>query len=77
MFSVNTSGSTGIPLQLKRNQRDQAEISALWARTFAAYGRRTRDRQVNIGSGRAVAKKGPVVKLRQLGILPTIPARQF
>ena len=72
MFSVNTSGSTGIPLQLKRNQRDQAEISALWARPFAAYGRRARDRQVNIGSGRAVAKKGPVVKLRQLGILPQL-----
>jgi phenylacetate-CoA ligase len=72
MFPVNTSGSTGIPLQLMRNQRDQAEISALWARLFAAYGRRIRDRQVNIGSGRAVAKKGPVVKLRELGILPRL-----
>jgi phenylacetate-CoA ligase len=71
-FAVNTSGSTGIPLQLARNQRDQAEISALWARVFSVYGRQTRDRQVNIGSGRAVAKKGPVVKLRELGILPQL-----
>jgi phenylacetate-CoA ligase len=72
MFPITTSGSTGIPLQLQRNQRDQAEISALWARVFAAYGRRTRDRQVNVGSGRAVAKKGPVVRLRELGILPQL-----
>jgi phenylacetate-CoA ligase len=72
LFPVNTSGSTGIPLQLLRNQRDQAEVSALWARLFGAYGRRTFDRQVNIGSGRAVAKKGPVVKLRELGILPQL-----
>jgi phenylacetate-CoA ligase len=71
-FAVNTSGSTGIPMQLARNQRDQAEISALWARVFSVYGRRLRDRQVNIGSGRAVAKKGPVVKLRELGILPQL-----
>src|SRR3954467_2709837 len=71
-FSINTSGSTGIPLQLARNQGDQAEISALWARVFSVYGRRIRDRQVNIGSGRAVAKKGPVVKLRELGILPQL-----
>ena len=72
LFPVNTSGSTGIPLQLLRNQRDQAEVSALWARLFTAYGRRTFDRQVNVGSGRAVAKKGPVVRLRQLGILPQL-----
>jgi phenylacetate-CoA ligase len=72
LFAVNTSGSTGIPLQLLRNQRDQAQVSALWARLFAAYGRRTFDRQVNIGSGRAVAKRGPVVRLRELGILPQL-----
>jgi phenylacetate-CoA ligase len=71
-FAINTSGSTGIPLQLARNQQDQAEISALWARVFSVYGRRICDRQVNIGSGRAVAKKGPVVKLRELGILPQL-----
>src|SRR4051794_23636523 len=55
LFPVNTSGSTGVPLQVLRNGRDQAEVSAVWARIFAAYGRRTWDRQVNIGSGRAVA----------------------
>ena len=38
LFPVNTSGSTGVPLQVLRNQRDQAEVSALWARLFAAYG---------------------------------------
>jgi phenylacetate-coenzyme A ligase PaaK-like adenylate-forming protein len=72
LFPVNTSGSTGVPLQVLRNQRDQAEVSAVWARIFGAYGRRTWDRQVNIGSGRAVAKKGPVVRLRELGILPQL-----
>jgi phenylacetate-coenzyme A ligase PaaK-like adenylate-forming protein len=45
LFRVNTSGSTGITLQLLRSQRDQAEIWTLWARVFAAYGRRTWDRQ--------------------------------
>jgi len=72
LFPVNTSGSTGVPLQVLRNQQDQAEVSAVWARVFAAYGRRIWDRQVNIGSGRAVARKGPVAKLRQLGILPRL-----
>jgi phenylacetate-CoA ligase len=72
LFPVNTSGSTGVPLQVLRNQQDQAEVSAVWARVFAAYGRRIRDRQVNIGSGRAVARKGPVAKLRELGILPRL-----
>jgi phenylacetate-CoA ligase len=72
LFPINTSGSTGIPLQVLRNSRDQAEVSALWARIFASYGRRTFDRQVNVGSGRSVAKKGPVVKLRELGILPQL-----
>jgi phenylacetate-CoA ligase len=72
LFPINTSGSTGVPLQLLRDQRDQAEVSALWARIFAAYGRRTFDRQVNVGSGRSVAKKGPVVMLRQWGILPQL-----
>jgi phenylacetate-CoA ligase len=72
LFPINTSGSTGIPLQVLRNHRDQAQVSALWARIFAAYGRRTFDRQVNVGSGRSVAKKGPVVKLREMGILPQL-----
>jgi phenylacetate-CoA ligase len=72
LFPVNTSGSTGVPLEILRTHRDQAQISAVWARIFAAYGRRTWDRQVNIGSGRAVAKKGPVVRLRQLGLLPQL-----
>jgi phenylacetate-CoA ligase len=72
LFPINTSGSTGIPLQVLRNQRDQAQVSAVWARIFAAYGRRTFDRQVNVGSGRSVAKKGPVVRLRELGILPQL-----
>jgi phenylacetate-CoA ligase len=72
LFPINTSGSTGIPLQVLRHQRDQAEVSALWARVFSAYGQRMFDRQVNVGSGRSVAKKGPVVKLRELGILPQL-----
>jgi hypothetical protein len=29
LFPMNTSGSTGVPLQVLRNQRDQAEVSAL------------------------------------------------
>jgi phenylacetate-coenzyme A ligase PaaK-like adenylate-forming protein len=72
LFPINTSGSTGIPLQVLRTSRDQAEVSALWARIFSAYGRRTFDRQVKVGSGRSVAKKGPVARLRQLGTLPEL-----
>jgi phenylacetate-coenzyme A ligase PaaK-like adenylate-forming protein len=75
LFPINTSGSTGIPLQVLRNHRDQAQVSAVWARIFAAYGRRTFDRQVNVGSGRSVAKKGPVIKLRDMGIL--LPLHQL
>ena len=55
--TVRTSGSPGIPLQLLRCQRDQAEVSALWVRLFAAYARRTFDRQVNIGSGLRLQKR--------------------
>ena len=40
LFPINTSGSTGIPLQVLRNSRDQAEVSALCARIFGVYGRR-------------------------------------
>jgi phenylacetate-CoA ligase len=38
LFPVTTSGSTGTPLQVFRNSHDQAEVSALWARIFKAYG---------------------------------------
>lgn len=75
LFPVNTSGSPGIPLQLLRSQRDQAEVSALWAR-LGARCRRTFGPQASIDSGRAVAKKGPVVKLRELGILPQAPLKE-
>jgi phenylacetate-CoA ligase len=67
--TVTTSGSTGQPLRVHRSARDQAQVSATWARIFRAYGRRTFDRQVNIGSGRSVARKGPAALLRKLGLL--------
>jgi phenylacetate-CoA ligase len=67
--TVGTSGSTGQPLRVHRSAIDQAHISAAWARIFRAYGRRTFDRQVNIGSGRSVAKKGPAALLRKIGVL--------
>lgn len=72
LFAVATSGSTGMPMRLLRSRDDQAQISAQWDRLFAAYGRRIRDRQVNIGSGRRVAKHGPAVTLRRLGLLPAL-----
>jgi phenylacetate-CoA ligase len=72
LFTVSTSGSTGMPMRLLRTRADQAQISAQWDRLFAAYGRRLRDRQVNIGSGRRVAKYGPAVTLRRLGVLPAL-----
>jgi phenylacetate-coenzyme A ligase PaaK-like adenylate-forming protein len=50
LFPVTTSGSTGTPLQVFRNSHDQAEVSALWARIFKAYGHRFRDSQFNIRS---------------------------
>jgi phenylacetate-CoA ligase len=67
-----TSGSTGEPLRFFRSSRDQAEVSALWARLWRAYGRRPLDRQVNIGSGQARIKEGPVAALRRLGLLPAL-----
>jgi len=71
-FEVVTSGSTGEPHRVRRNDRDQAEISAIWDRLFVAFGRRRWDRQVNIGSGRPIAKQGPVALLRRLGVLPPL-----
>ena len=69
LVTVATSGSTGQPLRVYRSVEDQAQVSAAWARIFRAYGRRTFDRQVNIGSGRSVARKGPAALLRKLGVL--------
>ena len=72
LFPVTTSGSTGLPLRVLRSHRDQAQVSALWARIFHAYGHRLREPQVNINTGGTVASKGPVAGLRRLGILPPI-----
>jgi phenylacetate-CoA ligase len=72
LFPVTTSGSTGEPTRVYRSRRDQAEVSALWARVLQAYGHRFMDRQVNISTGRAVARQGPVALLRRLGLLPEI-----
>jgi phenylacetate-CoA ligase len=71
-FEVVTSGSTGEPHRVFRTDRDQAQISAVWDRLFVAFGRRRRDRQVNIGSGRPIGKQGPVAMLRHLGVLPPL-----
>lgn len=72
LFPVTTSGSTGQPLRVFRSVRDQAEVSALWARVLHAFGHGFFDRQVNISTGRAVARTGPVALLRRLGLLPEI-----
>jgi phenylacetate-CoA ligase len=72
LFPVTTSGSTGQPTRVYRSPRDQAQVSALWARVLHAYGHRFMDRQVNISTGAAVARKGPVASLRRLGVLPEI-----
>ena len=72
LFPVSTSGSTGTPLQVFRSSHDQAEVSALWARIFRAYGHGFRDSQFNINTGGTVARKGPVASLRKLGILPPL-----
>ncbi len=72
LFPVTTSGSTGQPLRVYRSLQDQAEVSALWSRVLHAYGHRLRDRQVNINTGRAVARSGPVAMLRRIGLLPDI-----
>jgi phenylacetate-coenzyme A ligase PaaK-like adenylate-forming protein len=72
LFTVNSSGSTGEPTQYLRSARDQAHVSAEWARVYKAYGRRPFDTQINIGSGRPAAKAGPVVTLQKLGVLPKL-----
>jgi hypothetical protein len=55
-----------------RSGRDQAEVSALWARVLHAFGHGVFDSQVNISTGRAVARTGPVALLRRLHVLPQI-----
>jgi phenylacetate-coenzyme A ligase PaaK-like adenylate-forming protein len=72
LFPVTTSGSTGEPTRVYRSTRDQAEVSALWARVLRAFGHGFFDDQVNISTGRAVAKAGPVAMLRRWGVLPEI-----
>jgi len=72
LFVVRTSGSSGHPVELFRDERDQAEISALHGRIAAAFGRRTFDRQVSIGSGIPTAAKGPIALLRRVGVLPEL-----
>ncbi len=72
LFPVTTSGSTGQPLRVFRSLRDQAEVSALWARVLNAFGHGFFDSQVNISTGRAVARAGPVALFRRLGVLPEI-----
>jgi phenylacetate-CoA ligase len=72
LFQVITSGSTGEPHRIYRSDRDQAEISATWDRLFGVFGRRLWDRQVNIGSGRPIAKQGPAAFLRRAGVLPRL-----
>jgi phenylacetate-CoA ligase len=75
--TITTSGSTGQPLRIHRSPADQAQVSAAWARIFRAYGRRNFDRQVNIGSGRSVARKGPAAVLRKLGLLQVYQLSSF
>ena len=72
LFPVTTSGSTGEPTRVYRSTRDQAEVSALWARVLRAFGHGFFDGQVNISTGRAVARTGPVAMLRRWGVLPEI-----
>jgi phenylacetate-CoA ligase len=72
LFAVTTSGSTGQPTRVFRSIRDQAEVSALWARVLHAFGHGYFDRQVNISTGRSVARTGPVALLRRLHLLPEI-----
>jgi phenylacetate-coenzyme A ligase PaaK-like adenylate-forming protein len=57
-FPVTTSGSTGQPVRVLRSQRDQAQVSALWARIFHAYRHGMLDTQLNINTGGTVASGG-------------------
>ena len=76
-ITVATSGSTGQPLRVHRSTSDQAQVSAVWARIFDSYGRRPFDRQINIGSGRAVVKTGPAALLRKVGLLRVYQLSSF
>jgi len=72
LFPVMTSGSTGTPLRVFRSHRDQAQVSALWAGIFRAYGHHMLQTQLNINNGATVASKGPVAALRRMRILPPL-----
>lgn len=75
LFAMQGSGSTGRPVAVYRSEREQAEVSALHARIWGAYGRRPLDRQVSIGSGHAAAARGPVALLRRARLLPAMHRR--
>jgi phenylacetate-CoA ligase len=51
---------------------DQAHVSAMWSRVLHAFGHGFFDSQVNIGTGRSVARTGPIAMLRRLGVLPEV-----
>ena len=74
---ITTSGTTGHPLRVLRSAIDQAEVSAIWMRVQKAYGRSFFHRQVNIGSGRGVVRKGPVAVLQKLGLAKTYQLSSF
>jgi phenylacetate-CoA ligase len=72
LFKLQSSGSSGRPVTVYRSEREQAEVSALHARIYGAFGRRPLDRQVSIGSGKPAAAKGPVAMLRRARLLPAM-----
>ena len=72
LFAVKSSGSTGKPTLYLRSPRDQAKVAADWLRLQSAYGRRPLDQQVNIASGRPIARSGPLVALRKIHLAPAV-----
>ena len=68
---IRTTGTTGSPVEVYRSQLDQAHFSATWLRTNRAFGRRFFDRIVNLASGNSYLKRGPVLTLYRLGLVPS------
>lgn len=67
---MSTSGSTGRPAIFLRSPREEAELSARWARVYAAYGCGPFVDQANIASGLNRTRRGAIDLLRR--VRPTI-----
>jgi phenylacetate-CoA ligase len=72
LVKVMTSGSTGTPGSFLRSKLEEADYSARWWRTYAAYGCGMWDTQINLALVNKPERGGPITLLRRMGLLPRV-----